>query len=129
MGWDTDSSVLISSTNVSQSVASIPFVVGGSYKASPYIRVTVNTVSGGASKTLTIGSASSLRTVSVTRTWANGDVLEMDTLKGELLVNGVAHDYRGSLLDFDPGDNGLTYNDEFTARDVTVLANYTRRWL
>ncbi|MEU2203589.1 hypothetical protein AB0P19_06905 [Microbacterium oleivorans] len=129
MGWDTEASALISSTNISQSAATIPFVVGGSYKADPYIKITVNTVSGGSNKTVSIGNASTLRTVSITRTWSNGDVVEMDRQKGELLVNGIPHDYRGALLSFDAGAAGITWNDEFTARDVTILANYTRRWL
>lgn len=129
MGWDTDSSSLISSTNVSQSAATIAFTVGGSYKAEPYIRVTINTATGVTSKTLTLGNSQTLRTVTITRTWANGDVIEMDALKGELLVNGIPTDYRGTLIAFEPGDQGLTWNDEFTTRDATVLATYTKRWL
>lgn len=129
MGWDVEASSLIASTNVTQSASTLNFTVGGTYKAEPYIRATINTVSGGTSKTLTIGNASTLRSVSITRTWAVGDVLEMDTLKGELYVNGIDTDYRGNLLSFEPGPQGLTYNDEFTARDVTILSSYTRRWL
>lgn len=129
MGWDINSSPLIPATTLSQSAQTVAFIVGGSYKAEPYVKLTVNTVTGGSNKTMTIGNASTLRTVSITRTWANGDVLEMDTLKGELLVNGLAVDYRGALLSFEPGDAGLTYNDDFTTRDVTILSSYTRRWL
>lgn len=130
VGWDTSSSPLIAATSVTQSVASIPFTVGGTYKAEPYIKVTVNTITGGGTnKTMTLGNANSLRSISIVWTWAAGDVLEMDTLKGTLYVNGLVVPYSGSLLTFDPGANGLTYNDEFTTRDVTVVASYTRRWL
>jgi len=129
MGWDTASRSLISSTNVTSSNASLPLVVEGTYKAEPIIRVTINTVSGSTAKTLSVGNANTLRTLSITRTWAAGDVIEMDTLKGQLLVNGLAAEYRGSLLAFEPGANALIYTDDFTTRDVTILSSYTRRWL
>lgn len=129
MGWDITSSTLISSTNITTSNQSLPITVGGSYKAEPIIRITINTITGGTAKTLQVGNGETLRTLSITRNWTAGDVLEMDTLKGQLLVNGQAVDYRGSLLAFEPGANALVYTDDFTARDVTILSSYTRRWL
>jgi hypothetical protein len=129
MGWDVESSALIPATGVTQATASIPFTVGGTYKAEPYIRLVLNSVTGGSAKALTVGNGSSLRSVSITRNWVAGDVVEMDTLKGDVLVNGIPADYRGSLLSFEPGANILTFNDEFTARDITVTSSYTRRWL
>jgi len=129
MGWDTTSSSLITSTGITTSTLSIPFTVGGSYKAEPIIRITINTITGGTAKTIQLTNGSTLRTISITRTWTAGDVLEMDTLKGQLLVNGVAMDYRGSLPSFEPGAQTLVYTDDFTTRDVTILSSYTRRWL
>jgi len=129
MGWDIESTDLIESMNISLHNQSIPILVEGSYKADPIIKVTVNTVTGGTAKTISLGNAETLRSVQVTRTWVAGDVLEMDTLKGELLVNGEPEEYRGALLSFQPGPNALVYNDDFTTRDVTILSSYTRRWL
>jgi len=129
MGWDTSSSSLISSMGVTTSTLSITFTVGGSYKAEPIIRVTINTITGGTTKTVQLTNGTTLRTLSIQRTWVAGDVLELDTLKGQLLVNGLATDYKGSLPSFDPGANTLVYTDDFTARDVTILSSYTRRWL
>jgi hypothetical protein len=129
MGWDLDSTPLISSANTSQSNTTISLSVGGTYKADPIVTVTVNTLTASGDKTITLTNAATLRSISVTRTWTAGDVLEIDTLKGLVLVNGQAHDFTGQLLSFEPGDGGLGYLDDFSARDVTINANYTRRWL
>lgn len=129
MGWDLDSTVLISPTAVTASNQTVSLNVGGSYKADPLIKVTVDAITGGTSKTITLSNASTLRSIAITRTWVAGDVLEIDTLKGSVLVNGAAHDFSGQLLSFEPGDGGLGYLDDFTTRSVTITGSYTRRWL
>jgi hypothetical protein len=129
MGWDLESRALIESANTSLSNATFAFNVGGSYKTDPTITLTINTITGGTDKTITLANAESLRSVAVRRNWIAGDVLEIDTLKGTVLVNGGAQDFTGQLLSFEPGVAGLTYLDDFTARDVTITASYTRRWL
>lgn len=129
MGWDLESAVLISPTSISVSNTTLALSVGGSYKADPVVKVTVSAVTGGTSKTITLSNAATLRSVSVTRTWTAGDVLEIDTLKGSVLVNGIAHDFTGQLLSFDPGDGGIGYLDDFTTRTVALEASYTKRWL
>lgn len=130
MGWDLEARDLISTTNVTLSNVTIPLTVEGSYKADPIIRITVNTVTGGSTnKTISISNAATLRSLSVTGTWTAGTVLEIDTLKGQLLVDGLAREFRGQLPSFDPGEGALVYLDDFTSRDVTILSSYTRRWL
>lgn len=129
MGWDLDSTVLISPTAVTLSNQTVSLNVGGSYKADPLIKVTVAAVTGGVAKTITLSNAATLRSIAVTRTWVAGDVLEVDALKGSVLVNGAAHDFSGQLLSFEPGDGGLGYLDDFTTRSVTINGSYTRRWL
>lgn len=129
MGWDLEATTLISSAVNTTSNTTVSLNVGGSYKADPYIKVVVGSVTGGSSKTITLSNAATLRSISVTRTWVAGDVLEVDTLKGLVLVNGAAHDFSGQLLSFEPGDGGLGYLDDFTTRSVTITGSYTRRWL
>ena len=81
MGWDLESQALIDSANTSLSNTTFAFHVGGSYKSDPIITVTVNTVTGGTNKTITLSNAESLRSISVTHDWIAGDVLEIDSLK------------------------------------------------
>lgn len=129
VGWDIDNSALIASSNTTAASSLIPITVGGTYKAEPTITVMVNTVTGGTNQTITLGNGETLRSMSVTRTWANGDRLEIDSLKGTVFVNGVAADFRGQLPSFAPGAGTLSYLDSFTTRDTTITASYARRWL
>ncbi|KUM39022.1 phage tail domain-containing protein [Arthrobacter sp. EpRS71] len=129
MGWDLDTTSLISSTLITVSNSTTSLSVGGSYKADPAVKLTIGAVTGGTNKTITLSNATTLRSISVKRNWIAGDVLEVDTLKGLVLVNGVATDFSGQLLSFEPGDGGLGYLDDFTTRSVTLTASYTKRWL
>lgn len=129
MGWDTASTALIASANITTSSAEIPVSIQGTYKADPTTRLSFFTVAGGTGKTVSIGNAATLRQIQITRDWVSGDVLEIDTLNGYVRVNGIDTDFIGQLPSFQPGDNALSYVDGFTSRDVTVTSSYTRRWL
>lgn len=129
VGWDVGSTALIASSNTTAASALVPITVGGTYKAEPTITVVVNTVTGGTTQTITLGNGETLRSMSVTRTWANGDRLEVNTLQGTVFVNGVAADFRGQLPSFAPGVGTFSYLDSFTTRDTTITASYARRWL
>lgn len=129
MGWSLDSTALLSPTGVSISKASNPITVLGTYQCEPFIRVTVNTVTGGTTKTITISNDTSLRGISIQRTWANGDVLEIDSMKKTVYVNNIATPFTGQFPIFAVGAGALGYLDDFTTRDATIEASYTRRWL
>lgn len=120
---------LIPSTVNTLSQATIPFTVNGSYKAEPVITITVTSVTGGTTKTITISNASTLRGISVTRTWANADVLEIDCLNKTLYVNNIPVEYTGQFPVWEPGNNGLNYLDDFTTRSTSIQAVYTRRFV
>lgn len=129
VGWDVDSSALLEPTGIPGSGATLPIQVGGTYKAQPTITLTINTISGGAEKVVTISNGSTLRGISVERDWAAGDVLEIDSLKMTVFVNNVATDFSGQFPQWEAGPSSISYLDGFTSRDVTLTAAYTRRWL
>lgn len=129
MGWDLGNTSLITPTGVSTSSASIALTVGGTYKTEPLITVVVNTLTVANPGTITIGNGVTLRSMSVARTWAAGDRLEVNTQLGTVFVNSVPTDFTGQFPEFAPGAGTLTYLDTFTARDVTVTATYAKRWL
>lgn len=129
MGWDLQSIALLEPTGITESNVTSSMTVEGSYKAEPLIEVTVNTVTDGTGKTITLSNANTLRSIRITRDWDNGDKLEIDCQKKTVFVNDVAHDFRGQFLEFEPGDTSIGYIDDFTTRDVTISASYTRRWL
>lgn len=105
------------------------FTVNGSYKAEPVLTITIDSITGGTTKTITLSNASTLRGISVTRTWIANDVLEVDCLNKTLYVNNTTVEYTGQFPSWDPGNNGIVYLDDFTTRSVDLAAIYTRRYL
>lgn len=129
VGWDLTSTSLLTPTGNTLSTNSYAITSGGSYQSEPLIKVTVNTVTGGTSKTIQISNGSTLRGISINRTWANGDVVEIDSLKKTVYVNNIQTQFTGQFPKWESGTGVLNYIDDFTTRDVTIEASYTRRWL
>ena len=129
VGWDIGSSSFLATTGTTLSNVSYAVTVGGSYQAEPLITVVVNTITGGTSKTMTVTNGVSLRGISVTRTWTAGDRLEIDSLKQTIYVNDIAQEFRGQFPKWEVGSGSIVYLDDFTARDTTISASYTKRWL
>lgn len=129
VGSDTYNTVFLSPTTVSTSTAVLGITAGGTYQVEPLIKLTVNTVTGGTAKKITITNGSTMRGISVTRTWANGDKVEIDCLNKTLYVNNVPIDYLGQFPVWSTGSGAMSYVDDFTTRDVSIEAIYVRRWL
>lgn len=129
MGWDVESTELLAPSNVSASAQSFPVTVGGSYQAEPLITVTLNSVTGGTAKTITITNGVSLRGISITRTWTTSDVLEIDSLTKSVYVNDVATDFLGQFPIWATGDGTIEYLDDFTTRSASISSSYTKRYL
>ncbi|MDI9934681.1 phage tail family protein [Rhodococcus sp. IEGM 1351] len=129
VGSDTYASVLLASKNFSTSTATLGITAGGTYQVEPIITLTVNTVTGGTAKTITVNNDVTRRGLAVTRTWSNGDVLEIDSLNKTIFVNNVPVNFSGQFPVWKPGVGSIGYVDDLTTRDVTVTADYIRRWL
>jgi phage-related protein len=129
VGMDTSSSTLLGATTITSSTGTSSIVVDGSYKADPIIFVTLTSLTGSGNHTITISNDATLRGVSVTRTWTAGDVLEIDCLNKTVYVNNGVVPFAGQFPSFDPGNGGIDYLDDFTARSATISATYTRRFL
>lgn len=129
VGADTSGSTLLGFTAISTASVSTALTVGGSYKAEPLITVTIATVTGGTAKTVGISNDTTLRGISITRTWANGDVIEIDCLNKTVFVNDAVVEYTGQFPTWDVGPGSIAYLDDFTTRSVTLSATYTRRYL
>lgn len=129
VGSDTGSSTLLASTNTTNSALTAPIDVSGSYKAEPVITVTINSVTGGTTKSISISNDATLRGLTVTRTWTAGDVLEIDCLNKTVYVNNATTQFSGQFPVWQPGNGGIGYLDDFTTRSVDVAANYTKRFL
>lgn len=129
MGWDLESTSLLDPTGITLSTVQLPVTVGGTYRAEPVVRVTLNTLTGAGDHTVTISNGSTLRSLSVTRTWANGDLLEIDSLNKTVYVNNAPVEFNGQFPRWDIGPGVIGWLDDLTTRDVTISSSYTKRWL
>lgn len=129
MGWDLDSTSLLTPTSITSSSVQIAITVGGTYRAEPLITATINTFTGTSSRTVTISNGETLRSIAITRTWTAGDVIEIDSLNKTIYVNNSAVEFTGQFPRWDVGAGSIGWLDTFTARDVTLTSSYTRRWL
>src|SRR5690606_7110999 len=99
----------------------------GPIAQTPIVTLTVNTVSGGANGTIIIGNPNKSQQIEIPRTWTDGDVLLVNFRTGDVTVNGTAVDFDGPLLEFDPGNNPLEYEDDFTARNFAIAITNNQR--
>lgn len=130
VGSDTMTTALLTGQVITSSSSIIPMTIAGSYRAEPVITVTVGAVTGGSpTKTITISNDTTLRGISVTRSWLAGDVLEIDTLNKTIYVNSIAVESSGLYPSWIVGVGGLSYLDDFTTRSVTIGAVYYKRYL
>lgn len=93
-----------------------------------FIRLSVISVTGGSSGYIELKNeaGSSIR---ITRNWANDDVLTVDTKLQEVRVNGIAVDYTGELWKLQIDESNMTYVDNFTTRNVSLIVTYRNRVL
>lgn len=130
MGWDVDSTSLLSATGITVSTVQTPITVEGTYRAEPLITAVINSFTGTGDRTVTISNGSTLRSISITlSTWTAGDIIEIDSLNKTIYVNNAPVEFSGQFPRWDVGDGTIGWLDTFTARSVTLTASYQKRWL
>lgn len=130
-GYDTNDSLLLQVSSYTSATKTDLLSFGGNAQWQvPVITYTLLAVNGGASKTVSFGNDNTGQTVSVTRTWTVGDVLEIDALNQTIKVNGTEVAFSGGIPEFNVGNGYLTYADNFTtSRTVSYNVNYKRRFV
>lgn len=129
MGFDVNSTNLFS---VSRSGASSTdtFTVGGTAQwQQPIITLTLTSVTDGSSKIVTIGNSNTGQAISITRTWASGDVLVIDSQAKTVKVNGAEVAFTGAIPEWNPGAGSIDYSDTFTARIMSLSGIYYKRYM
>lgn len=128
IGRDAVGSELFAPTNITSATLTKSFTVDGSFAATPRFHFVITSVTGGTTKSITLLNAASLKGIRVTRTWANGDILDINSDTFEVVVNGASIDFVGQFPTFLPGGRTLQYIDDFTTRDITLSTIYTRQY-
>lgn len=96
----------------------------------PKMTITISALSGGTSKTVTVGNGVTGQQIQVTRTWTAGDVLVVDSDSQRVTVNGVVVDFTGFFPAFQPGTAYAGYSDNFTtSRTARTVIEYPKKYL
>lgn len=129
-GYDTTSTTLLTLTNDTSAISSSSITLDGSAPWQvPKYTITYSAISGGTSKTVTVGNGSTGQQVSVTRDWATSDVLTIDAYENTVTVNGNEVDFTGAIPTWEKGVGQITYQDNFTTRTYSSLLTYYKRWV
>lgn len=131
-GYDTAKTLLLNNTTITNNFRIITLTTnidGSARYQAPVITITVNSVTNGGTPTITVGNANNGQVLTVSRTWAAGDLLIIDAANRTVQVNGIDVAYTGALPTWLKGGAVLSYSDGLTARNLTLKVDYFRRWL
>lgn len=128
IGFSDVTEVLLETT-ITNSSASNLIANNGSFDAEPTINVIVSAVTGGIAQSLTIKNEETGQGITLIRTWADGDTVEIDTDNKTVVINGGNSDFSGQFPTFPPGSGSLGYSDTFTTRTVDLTATYQKHYI
>lgn len=103
-------------------------VVEGTFIAEPRYTITVNSVTGGTNKTITLLNGGTGKGIKVTRNWVNGDMVSITADSMQVIANTQDEDFSGQFPTFLPGNRTLQYIDDFSSRNITLSAVYNPRY-
>lgn len=124
---DSDTTMLV--TSITSSTSSNAISNDGSFDANPVINVLLNTVTGGTDQSMSIKNEETGQGITLTRTWANSDTVEIDTENKTVIINGTNSDFSGQFPTFPPGTGSLGYTDTFTTRSVDLTVTYQKHYI
>ena len=129
-GYNTTPTAIALGAAVTTFYSEKTFNILGSIYALPAITVIVNTHTGTTSNRISLTNPDTGEVISIDRDWTNADSLVVDCANRTVKVNGTAVNYIGKFPKYNPKiGNKLVYQDDFTARNVTLQFSYTKRWL
>lgn len=128
IGFEEDETVMLNTT-VTVAASSNPINNAGSFDAEPVVNMTVTTVTGGSNQSLAIKNEETGQGITLTRTWTDGDTVEIDSDNKTVTINGTNSDFTGQFPTFPPGTGSLGYSDTFSTRSVDLTVTYQKHYL
>lgn len=127
IGSDRLTSTLLDVTVTDPSTTHV-IQVDGSYKALPVIKVLVNSLTGGTNKTIQVLNSNTNQGIQVTRTWAAGEILTVDSYNKTVEVDDTFVDYQGVFPAFFPGERTFQHIDDLTTRSLDIDITYHKQY-
>jgi hypothetical protein len=127
---DSATTTIINAQAVTTSPANFtPTFAGTIATQQPILTLTLTTIASTGYDTVSIGNSTSGQIISISRTWANGDVMAVDCFAQSVLVNSVATDYMGAFPSWTPGSGSVQVTDTFSSRSALLTATNLSRYL
>lgn len=124
-GKSTAETPILSATGRTASNYADDFTFEGTAPAQfPVYEIFFDDITDGENAFVLLGNANTGQQIVIQRTWADDDVLEVDTFNETVKVNGVEVAFSGAFPVFELGAQTLTYADSFTARDFDIDIGY-----
>lgn len=133
-GYNKNSDVLLSITSAYTSAyRSDRLTFDGSAPTQvPITRLTLSALTGGTGKIIRIGNGQTGQEVAITRTWAAGDFIEIDSFNRTVKVNNIDVAFTGAIPEWNNGASNpfgyWYYSDNLTTRSFTGTVTYNKRY-
>lgn len=124
----TDALVSIAAQTAATSLTNIS--PGGSYYAAPEISITLTALEPNTTPvSIVIGNPSTSQYLTITATFADGDVITVDTLNHRVFLNSTLISVEGQFPIWMPGAGSFDYSDSASSRTVAISVTNQRKWL
>lgn len=124
----TDALVTIAAQTAAASATALS--AGGSYYAKPEITITLTALEPNtAPVTIVIGNPATSQYLTITSTFADGDVLTIDTVNHRVFQNATLISVDGQFPLWLPGAGTFDYSDTGSSRTVAISVTNPRKWL
>lgn len=120
---------LLNIINLTSGNKSYPVTLEGRGDQAPIFTLTLDTVTNGTNKTITISNPATGKSISIEGVWAANDVLIINCKTKTVTVNAVDVDFDGSFPVWAKGLGTINYSDDFTQRQIDINVVYTKRYL
>jgi hypothetical protein len=133
-GYNKTQDTLLSITSgyTSQSRSDRLTFAGSAPTQVPVIRLTYSALTSGTSKAVRIGNGQSGQEIVITRTWAAGDFIEIDSFNKTVKVNNIDVAFTGAIPEWANGDTNpfgyWYYFDNLGSRTFTGTITYYKRY-
>lgn len=129
-GYDIASTLLLQVSGFTSGSKTDQITVGGSAAwQQPTITCTLSSVAGSGTRNVVIGNGSNGQAVTITRSWTNGDVIEISSPNQSVKVSGVEVSFTGAIPEWQTGIGYITYSDTFTSRNMSNRVTYVKRYV
>ena len=92
------------------------------------ITIDITSLTASAINTITIGNGTTGTEIAVTETFSASDQIIIDVENKTVNLNGTEVDYTGQFPYFAPNVHNITYEDDLSARNVTLTVDQTPRY-